>query len=141
MYTLKSILSGICLLSSIALTAQKNDSLSDLPFANKTEVSGQALEYLFQLNGKIAIDLAPGFRLEGNIQNKSNHGGDVISMLIKLENRKGSLLSITRSRDTNGHIFYRGSLLKLHDSEVLVLVEKEHHYYFVETQQKFLVSE
>src|SRR6516165_4457170 len=115
MYTLKSFLSGICLLVSLALAAQKRDSVSDLPFSNKTEVSIQVLDYLFQAKGKIAIDLSPGFHIEGNIQNKSSHGDEVVSLLIKLDNRKGSLLSLTKTRDKNGNIFYKGSLLKLHD--------------------------
>lgn len=141
MYTLKSILSGLCLLLSISLIAQKKDSVTDLPYSNKTEVSNQVLESLFQSTGRISIDLAPGFRLEGNIQYKSNHGDAVISMLIKLENRKGSMLSISRFKDVNGHLFYTGNLLKLHDTEGLLLVEKEQHYYFIQTQQRFLVAE
>ncbi len=141
MYTLKTILPGIFLLFSINLTAQKKDLVSDAPFSNKTEVSSQVLESLFHSNGKISTELAPGFRLEGNIQNKSSHGDAVISILVKLENRKGSMLSITRFIDSNGHVSYRGNLLKLHDTEGLVLVEKEQHYYFIETQQRFLVSE
>ena len=141
MYTLKSILSGLCLFFSISLTAQKKDSVPDLPYSNRTEVSSQVLESLFKSNGRISIDVAPGFRLEGNIQNKSSHGDAVISILVKLENRKGSMLSITRTKDSNGHLFYSGNLLKLHDNEGLVLVEKEQHYYFMETQQRFLVSE
>lgn len=141
MYTLKSILSGLCLFLSLSLFAQKKDSAGDLPYSNKTEISDQVLESLFQFTGKISIDLAPGFRLEGNIQNKSNHGNAVISLLINVENRAGSMLSITRYKDTNGHLFYSGNLLKLHETDGWVLVEKDQHYYFIETQQRFLVSE
>jgi hypothetical protein len=141
MYTRKSILSGFCLLFSISLTAQKKDLASDIPFSNKTEVSSQVLESLFQSKGKISIELTPGFRLDGNIQNKSSHGDTVISILVKLENRKGGMLSITRFKDANAHVSYGGTLLKLHDTEGYVLVEKEQHYYFIETQQRFLVSE
>lgn len=141
MYTLKSFLSGICLLFSISLTAQKTDKVSEFPFSNKTEVSSQILESLIQSRGIISIDLAPGLRLEGNIENRSNHGDTVISILVKLENRKGGTLNLTRFKDANGHFSYSGILLKLHDAEGLVLIEKDQHYYFVETQQRFLVSE
>ncbi|HEY4967537.1 MAG TPA: hypothetical protein VII28_14125 [Puia sp.] len=141
MHTLKSILSGLFLLFSISLIAQKKDAVTDLPYSNKTEISDQVLESLFQSTGKISINLAPGFRLEGNIQNKSYHEDSVISLLIKLENREGALLSITRFKEPNGHLFYSGNLLKLHDAEGLVLTEKDNHYYFIETQQRFLVSE
>jgi hypothetical protein len=141
MCTLKSILAGICLLFSISLTAQKKDTITDLPYSNKTEISNQVLESLFQSPGKISINLGPRIRLEGNIQNKLFHGKAVISLLIKLENRDGSMLTITRYEDPNGHISYSGNLLKLHESDGLVLVEKDQHYYFIEAQQKFLVSE
>jgi hypothetical protein len=141
MHTLKSILSGLCLFFSLTLMAQKKDSVADLPYVNKTEVSEQVLESLFQFKDKISIDLAPGFRLEGNIQNKLNHGNAVISLLIKVENRPGLMLSITRYKDSNGHLFYSGNLLKLHETDGWVLVEKDQHYYFIETQQRFLVSE
>jgi hypothetical protein len=141
MHTLKSILPGLCLFFSLSLIAQKKEAATDVPYSNKIEVSDQVLESLFQFTGKISIDLAPGFRLEGNIQNKSNHGNSVISLLISVENRPGSLLSITRYKDPNGHLFYSGNLLKLHEADGWLLVEKDRHYYFIETQQKFLVSE
>ena len=141
MCTRKSILSGICLLFSLILTAQKKDSVTDLPYSNKTEVSEQALESLFQSRGKIAINLAPGFLLEGNIENKSSHGNSVMSLLIKIQTPPGGLLSITRYKDPNGHLFYSGNLLKLHEPEGMILVEKDERYYFIETQQRFLVSE
>jgi hypothetical protein len=141
MNTLKSIISGLCLFVSFNLIAQKKDSGTDLPYSNKTEVSTQVLESLFQPTGKISIDLAPGFRLDGNIQNKSNHGNAVLSLLINVENRPGSMLSITRYKDSNGHLFYSGNLLKLHETDGWVLVEKDQHYYLIETQQRFLVSE
>jgi hypothetical protein len=141
MHTLKSFLSVLCMLFSLSLIAQRKDSVTDLPYSYKSEVSKQALESLFQSSDKISVDLAPGFRLEGNIQNKSNHGNAVISLLINVANRHGSMLSITRYKDANGHLFYSGNLLKLHDTEGWVLVEKDQHYYFVETQQRFLVSE
>lgn len=141
MRTLKSILSGICLLFSLVLTAQKKDSFTDLPYSNKTEVSEQALESLFQSWGKVSINLAPGFLLTGNIENKSTHGNSAMSLLVKVENHPGGLLSITRYKDPNGHLFYSGNLLKLHEPDGMILVEKDGRYYFIETQQRFLVSE
>ena len=141
MHTLKSILSGLCLIFSLTLNAQKKDSATDLPYSNKTEVSDQVLESLFRSTGKIAMDLSPGFRLEGYVQDKSNHSHSIVSLLIKIENRPGSTLSLTRYEDSNGHLSYSGSLLRLHDAEGLILIEKDKHYYFIETQQKFLVSE
>jgi len=141
MFTLKSILCCVCLLFSYSLIAQKRDSVTDLPYTNKTEINDQVLESLFQSTGKISIDLAPGFRLEGSVQNKTNHGNSVISILIKIDNQTGGMLNITRYKESDGHVSYSGNLLKLHASEGLILIEKDHHYYFIETQQKFLVSE
>ena len=141
MNTLKTIFSGLGLLFSLILSAQKSDSPTDLPYSNKIEVSIHALESLFLAPEIISLDLAPGFRLEGKIKNKSEHGGSVISLLIKVESRPGGMLSISRYTDSKGYIYYAGHLLKLHEPEGLMLVEKDQHYYFIETQQRFLVAE
>jgi hypothetical protein len=141
MNTLKTILSGFCLLFSLVLTAQKNDSPHDIPYSNKIEVSTAALETLFRAPENISMDLAPGFRLEGKIQDKSAHGKTVISLLVKVESRPGGMLSISRYTDPKGNIYYAGHLLKLHDADGMMLVEKDQHYYLIETQQRFLVSE
>ena len=141
MHILKTSLSSICLLCSLLLSAQQKDPPSDLPYSNKIEVSNQALESLFQASGHISIQLAPGFLLEGKIQNKSDHGNSVISLLVKVDSRPGGMLSISRYKDPKGNIFYAGHLLKLHEPEGMMLVEKDQHYYFIETQQRFLVAE
>jgi hypothetical protein len=141
MNTLKTILSGFCMLCSFMLSAQKKDSPADLPYSNKIEVSTQALEALFRSPENISLDLAPGFRLEGKIQNKSVHGHSVVSLLIKVDSRPGGMLSISRYKDQKGNNFYAGHLLKLHEPDGMMLVEKEQHYYFIETQQRFLVAE
>lgn len=141
MHTLKSILSGICLLCCLGLAAQRKNLVSDIPYSNKIQISEQVLESLFNSAGKISLDLSPDFHLAGYVQNKSNHGNSVTSLLVKVENGKGGMLSIIRYKDFNGHISYSGNFLKLHANEGLVLIEKDQHYYFIETQQKFLVSE
>jgi hypothetical protein len=141
MNTLKTILSGICLLFSLLLSAQKKDSPPDLPYSNKIEVSDQALEALFQSPEIVSLDLAPGFRLEGKIQNRSDRGHSVISLLIHVDSDPGGMLSISRYKDPKGKIYYAGHLLKLHDADGMILVEKDKHYYFIETQQRFLVAE
>jgi hypothetical protein len=141
MYTLKTILSGFCLLYSVALSAQKKDAIVALPYSNKIEVSNQSLEALFQSSQNISMDLAPGFRLEGKIENKSSHGDNITSMLIKLESKFGDVLSISRYIDSKGTIYYAGRLLKLHEPEGMMLIEKDKHYYFIETQQRYLVTE
>ena len=141
MNTPKTILTSLGLLLCLILSAQKNDTPADLPYLNKIEVSRQALESLFLASDLVALDLAPGFRLEGKLKNKSEHGGSVTSLLISLSNRPGSTLSISRYTDSKGNIFYAGHLLKLHEPQGLMLVEKDQHYYFIETQQRFLVAE
>jgi hypothetical protein len=141
MHTLKTILSGICLLFSPMLSAQKNDFQADLPYSNKIEVSDQVLEALFQAPENISMELAPGFRLEGKTQNKTDHGNSVISLLIKVESRPGGMLSISRYKDPKGKIYYAGHLLKLHEPDGMMLIEKDQHYYFIETRQRFLVTE
>jgi hypothetical protein len=141
MNTLKTILSAFCILFSLMLSAQKKDSPSELPYSNKIEVTGQALEALFLAPENISVELAPGFRIEGTIENKSDHGNSVVSMLIKMKTASGEMLSISRYRDPNGSIYYAGHLLKLHEHEGMMLVEKDKRYFFIETQQRFLVAE
>jgi hypothetical protein len=141
MNTLKTILTGLGLLFSLISSAQKSDGPTDLPYSKKIEVSSHVLESLFLSPEIISLDLAPGFRLEGKIKNKSDHGSSVTSLLIKVESRPGGMLSISRYTDPKGNIYYAGHLLKLHEPEGLMLVEKDQHYYFIETQQRFLVAE
>jgi hypothetical protein len=141
MNTLKTILTGFCLLVSMMLSAQKNDSPTDLPYSNKIEVSSQILESLFLLPETVSLDLAPGFRLEGKIKNKSDHGNSVTSLLIKVDSRPGGMLSLSRYKDPKGNIYYAGHLLKLHEPDGLMLVEKDQHYYMIQTQQRYLVAE
>ena len=125
----------------MTLSAQNNESAPELPYSNKIEVSDQILESLFQANGNISLEITPQLKLVGNIENKSVHGNSVVSILIRVEGNPLRTLSISRYMDPNGHIHYTGRLLKLHETEGLVLEEKDQHYYFMETQQKFLVSE
>jgi hypothetical protein len=141
MNTLKTILSGFCVLSSLFLKAQNKNSTTELPYSNKIEVSERALEALFRSSENISVELAPGLHIDGKIQNISEHGNSVKSMLIKLLGRPGGILSVSRYQDPKGNIYYSGHLLKLHEVDGMVLVEKDQHYYFIETQQRFLVAE
>jgi hypothetical protein len=141
MNTLKTILSGICLLCSLLLSAQEKTASAEIPYSNKIEVSDQALESLFQAPEKISVELAPGFKINGKIENKTDHGNSVISLLIKLNNSEGSMLSISRYKDPKGSIYYTGRLLKLHEPDGMMLIEKDKRYFFIETQQRFLVAE
>ncbi len=141
MITPKTILCSVSMLFSLLLSAQQKDSPTDLPYSNKIEVKNHALESLFQASGHISVEMATGFRLDGNLQNKSEHSNSVTSLLIKVDSRPGGMLTITRYKDAKGNTFYTGHLLKLHEQEGMILVEKDGHYYFIETQQRFLVSE
>jgi hypothetical protein len=141
MNTLKTILSGFCLFCSLLLSAQQKDSPSDLPYSNKIEVTNQSLELLFQPAKDISVLLAPGFRVEGKIQNRTEHENSVVSLLIKVESSPGGMLSISKYKNPSGKVYYSGRLLKLHEPEGLMLVEKNDRYYFIETQERFLVSE
>jgi hypothetical protein len=141
MNTLKTILSAFCLLFSIMLSAQKKDGPSDLPYSNKIEVSDQSLEALFHSPENISLELAPGFRIEGTLENKTDHGNSVVSLLIKMKTASGGMLSISRYRDPNGSVYYTGHLLKLHEHDGMMLIAKDKRYYFIETQQRFLVTE
>jgi hypothetical protein len=141
MNTLKTIFYSIGLLFSLSLSAQKKESVPELPYSNKIAVSDQILESIFQAHDTISFELSTGFKLEGVVQNRSEHGNSVLSMLIKMGGSPDGMMSISRYKDPNGHLYYTGHLLKLHESKGFLLVEKDQHYYFMETEQKFLVTE
>ena len=65
----------------------------------------------------------------------------VVSLLIKTENMQGAMLSLSRSLRSDGSWLYTGHLLKLHEPDGMLLVEKDGQYYFIRTEQKFLVAE
>jgi hypothetical protein len=139
--TLKTILSTIAVLSGLILSAQNKESVPEFPWSHSIQLNEQALESLFHSPDKISIELGPGFRIEGKIQDKTDHGNAIISLLIRVESSPAGFFSISRYSDPMGRIAYTGRLLKLHDSAGLLLTQKDQHYYFVETAQKFLVAE
>ena len=141
MNTLKKIFCSITLLFSLSLSAQKKESVPDLPYSNKIEVSDQILESIFQAGESISLDVAPGFKLRGIVQNRSDHGFSEVSVLVKIEGTPGGMLSISRYKDPNGHLSYTGHLLKLHEPQGFLLEERDQHYYFIETDLKYLVTE
>ena len=141
MKTLKATLIVFFVLCRLMLSAQSNESITEIPYSNKIEVREQLLEDLFQSAGNISLSLTPAFKLEGKIQNKSDYGNSTTSLLIRLAGNPSGMLSITRFKDKNGRTSYAGQLMKLHDPKALKLIEKDHHYYFIEIEQKFLVSE
>ncbi len=141
MNTLKTILSGILLLLSMMSSAQKTAPAPDLPFSKKILLTDQALESLFGLTDNISVELGTGFHLDGKILNKTFHGNSGISLLIKVYSQTGGMLNITRFIDLHGKIYYTGRLLKLHEPNGMMLMEKDQHYYFMETQQRYLLSE
>jgi hypothetical protein len=139
--TLKTILSTFCVLSGLILSAQNKESVPSFPSSRSIELNEQALESLFHSPDQVSIELGSGFRIEGKIQDKTDHGNSVISLLIRVESSPSGLFSISRYTDPMGRITYTGRLLKLHDSDGLLLTQKGQHYYFIETEQKFLVAE
>ncbi len=141
MNTPKTILSGILLLLSLMSSAQKTASEPDLPYSKKILLSDQVLESLFRLTDNISVELGTGFHLEGKILNKTFHGNSGVSLLIKVFSQPGGMLNITRFTDSHGKNYYTGRLLKLHEPNGMMLMEKDQHYYFIETQQRFLLSE
>jgi hypothetical protein len=141
MKTLKTIICAICMLGTLFVSAQTKEAVTDLPYSNKIEISIKSLESLFLSPDMVSIELAPGFHIEGTIENKAEHGPAITSILIKLNNQTGGILSIVRYHDQYGKIYYSGQLLKLHEQEGMLLIAEDQHYYFIETQQRFLVSE
>jgi len=141
MNTLKTIFCGCSLLISLAISAQEKSFPENIPQHNKIEVSTEALEKLFHASGSFSIRLAPSFTLTGSIQNRIATGASVVRLLIKTENLQGATLSLSRSVTPDGTVQYTGHLLKLHDAEGMLLTEKDKHYYFIRTEQRYLVSE
>jgi hypothetical protein len=138
---LKTTITGICLLCGLVLSAQNKEAEINLPYSNKIELNDQALESLFHSPDNISLELGTGFRLQGRIQNKTDHGNSLVSLLIEVDNPTGALFSLSRYADPSGKIFYAGRLLKLHEPDGLLLVKEDQHYYFIATEQRFLVAE
>jgi len=141
MNTLKTIFCGYSLLISLALSAQEKSFPENIPYHTKIEVSSDALEKLFHVSGSFTMQLAPSFTLTGSIQNRTVKENSVSTILIKTENLQGATLSLSRSLKSDGSVQYTGHLLKLHDADGMLLIEKDNHYYFIRTEQRFLVSE
>ncbi len=141
MNTLKTILCGYSLLISLLLSAQEKTFPQHIPYHTKMEVSTEALERLFHSSGTFTLKLSPSFILNGSIQNRIDKGPLVITLLIKTENLQGAMLSLSRSIRQDGAIQYTGHLLKLHDPDGMLLVEKDKQYYFIRSEQRYLVAE
>jgi hypothetical protein len=141
MKLLKTIFISCCLMGSLKSSAQKTTSPAEIPYSNKIELNDLALEKLFQSQANVSVELGPGFRLEGTIQHRSDPGNALKTLLIHVSSKPGGTLSLSRYKDPEGHIFYAGHLMKLHEPDGMVLVENDNHYYLVETEQRFLVSE
>lgn len=126
---------------SLALSAQEKSFPENIPYHTKIEVSTDALEKLFHVSGSFTMQLAPSFTLTGSVQNRIVKESSVSTILIKTENLQGATLSLSRSLKADGSVQYTGHLLKLHDADGMLLIEKDNHYYFIRTEQRFLVSE
>ena len=141
MNTLKTIFCGCSLLISLALSAQEKSFPENIPFHTKIEVSAEALEKLFHVSGSFTMQLAPSFTLTGSIQNRIIKESSVSMILIKTENLQGATFSLSRSLKSDGSVQYTGHLLKLHDADGMLLIEKDNHYYLIRAEQRFLGSE
>jgi hypothetical protein len=141
MNTLKIIFCGHSLLFSLLLSAQEKTFPQNIPYHTKMEVVPEALEKLFHTNGAFKLSLSPALTLAGNIQQRMDKSPSVSTLLISTENMQGAMLTLSRTQLSDGSIQYTGHLLKLHEPDGMLLVEKDKHYYFIRTEQRFLVAE
>ncbi len=141
MNTLKTIFCGCGLLSVLLLSAQEKSFPQNIPFNTKMEISSASLEKLFHATATCTLQLTPALTLTGTVQNRTGQSHSVASLLIKTENMQGAMLSLSRSLRSDGSWLYTGHLLKLHEPDGMLLVEKDGQYYFIRTEQKFLVAE
>jgi hypothetical protein len=141
MNTLKTIFCGYALLSVFFLSAQEKSFPQNIPYHTKMEVSAESLENLFHSNGVCSISLSPALSVTGTVLSRTEKGSSVTTLLIRTEHLQGALLSLSRSARGDGSFQYTGHLLKLHDPDGMLLVEKDNHYYFIRTEQRFLVAE
>ena len=141
MNTLKTIFFCYGLLHSLLLSAQDKPFPQNIPYQVKIEVSTEALEKLFYSTGTCKLQLSPTFQFVGNVQNRTEKGPSVSTVLISTENMQGAMLSLSRSVKPNGSIQYTGHLLRLHNPDGILLIEKDGHYYFIRTEQRYLVAE
>jgi hypothetical protein len=141
MNTLKTIFCGCGLLSALLLSAQEKSFPQNIPYHTKMEVSAESLENLFHSTGSCTLMLSPSFSVTGTILSRTEKGSSVTTLLIRTEHLQGALLSLSRSARQDGSFQYTGHLLKLRDPDGMLLMEKDSHYYFIRTEQRFLVAE
>lgn len=113
----------------------------NLPATARFDVSSAALEQLFHSEGTVNIAFSASFQMKGNVENKDIDKTGDGTMLIRTEGLDGAMLSIARFTDADQSVHYTGHLLKLHAAEGMLLVEKDHSYYFIRTQQRYLLAE
>ncbi|HVY75860.1 MAG TPA: hypothetical protein VG890_13570 [Puia sp.] len=141
MNTLKTWLCICTLLCCLNLAAQNKSFPENIPYQSRYEVSPESLENLFKATGHFTIPLSPDLAITGTVQSRTEKSNSVTNLLIQTENLNGAMLSLSRSSNTNGLVHYTGHLLKLHEQKGMLLVEKEGHYYFIRTEQRYLVAE
>lgn len=113
----------------------------NLPASARLDVSAATLEQLFRSEGNVSVALSPSFLLKGTIENKDVDKSGDGTMLIRTEGIDGTMLSIARFTDGDLSVHYTGHFLKLHAAEGMLLVEKDRSYYFIRTQQRYLLAE
>jgi hypothetical protein len=141
MNILRTVFCGCLMLFSLALTAQERSFPENIPYHTRFEVGTAALEKLFHCTGALSMQLAPGLHITGTVQSRTERGPSVVSILIRVENPQGAMLSLSRSQESDGSVRFTGHLLRLHDPDGMLLVEQDGLYYFIRTEQRYLVAE
>ncbi len=139
----------LAFLTAFMATAQENrlDKSPDnkfpqnLPATARYDVSRPALDQLFRTDGSVNVSLSAALQMKGNIENKDLDAAGNGTILIRTESFDGAMLSLARYTDTDQSVHYSGHLLKLHAAEGMLLVEKDQNYYFIRTQQRYLLAE
>lgn len=151
MKKLKAILFGLlfsaCYLSSGAQEKTFNEPdhskpqlFADLP--QKLNLKTSSIDVLWNLSvgAAFTIQIADGLSLSGTVTSKSDDAS-FHSVVVKLTNRQGAVLSISKISNADGSFTLRGRILSRNHSDALELAKENGQYVFQKKNYYELVSE
>ncbi|MBS1599266.1 MAG: hypothetical protein JST75_13660 [Bacteroidetes bacterium] len=110
-------------------------------FPQKAACDIASLEQLFNMHDDVSLQLSPDFSLEGKIisRKKSNAFAETIN--IRLSEFQETIFTISRIQTENGETRFIGHILSLEGEEAIVLQFEDKQYFFIKTEQRFLMTD
>jgi hypothetical protein len=110
-------------------------------FPQKTACDIKSLEKLFTMQDNISLELSPACMLQGKIVSHVKPNAFAETINISLANFHGAVFTLSRIRTDDGHSKYTGHIMNFQSSDAIVLQEENKKYYFIKTEQRFVMTE